>query len=217
MGKAPAGLFFYPDYQCKLGSGSILATDLSEQISTGPAGGFRHRKYEICHEWLPTIGTSTGRMWKFREQWGSGELFLFGKTTEEIESLGDGGYRPWTCIGWRSPNCRRCALDQARSFHNGDVSCFKPLLGQPHRRDPFFLFADSHYRSRPDAAAPLGGLRANGIGVAAESRPQRATSPRPLDVRRVRHRALAGRCLPRHDQLCHHGIATAMKNSDSIG
>jgi len=42
-----------------------------------------------------TIGTSTGRNVEISRAGGAENFFLVGKTTEEIESLGDGGYTPW--------------------------------------------------------------------------------------------------------------------------
>jgi len=113
-----------------------------------------------------TIGTLDGANVEIREQVGAENFFLFGKTTEEIESLGDGGYRPWDLIGEIPELPEVLPLDQARSFQQWRCGVVQALAGQPHR--PRSLLPVRRLRRLPFAprtrSAPPGRTASNGIG-----------------------------------------------------
>jgi len=146
---------FLPDYSVKLGERVYPATDLSEQISTAglEASGTGNMKFAM--NGALTIGTLDGANVEIREQVGAENFFLFGKTTEEIESLSDGGYLPWELIAEIPELPEVLHLIELGHFSNGDVELFKPLLDNLTGRDPFFLFADfaDYLRAQDEVSA----------------------------------------------------------------
>jgi starch phosphorylase len=89
-----------------------------------------------------TIGTLDGANVEIREQVGEDNFFLFGKTTEEIAALRDGGYRPWEFIESLPELSETLNLVQQGHFSNGDTDLFRPLLQNLRAADPFFVLAD---------------------------------------------------------------------------
>jgi starch phosphorylase len=133
---------FLPDYNVKLGERVYPAADLSEQISTAglEASGTGNMKFAM--NGALTIGTLDGANVEIREQVGEENFFLFGKTTEEIAALRDGGYHPWEFIESLPELSETLHLIQQGHFSNGDTDLFRPLLQNLRAADPFFVLAD---------------------------------------------------------------------------
>jgi glycogen phosphorylase len=134
---------FLPDYRVSLAEILIPAASLSEQISTAgkEASGTGNMKFAL--NGALTIGTLDGANIEIKEEVGEENIFIFGKTAEEITAVRNGGYHPWE---WYhdSPRIKR-TLDALRS----DRFCakesglfhwmFEALLDGG---DEYFLLAD---------------------------------------------------------------------------
>ncbi|MFM8524405.1 MAG: glycogen/starch/alpha-glucan phosphorylase [Cyanobacteriota bacterium] len=145
---------FLADYNVKLGEKVYPAADLSEQISTAgkEASGTGNMKFAM--NGALTIGTLDGANVEIREQVGAENFFLFGKTTEEIAALHDGGYRPWELIATLPELAEVLKMIEQGHFSNGDSELFRPLLQNLTGNDPFFVLADfADYLRAQDAVS----------------------------------------------------------------
>ena len=134
---------FLPDYRVSLAEKLIPAADLSEQISTAgkEASGTGNMKFAL--NGALTIGTLDGANIEIKDEVGEENIFIFGKTVEEIAALHDSGYQPWEWYH-RSPRLPRI-LDALRSdrFCSDEPGLFlwifEALL---NGGDEYFLLAD---------------------------------------------------------------------------
>ncbi len=151
---------FLPDYNVTLGQRVYPASDLSEQISTAglEASGTGNMKFAM--NGALTIGTLDGANVEIREQVGAENFFLFGHTTDGIEALRAGTYRPWELIPSIPELPEALQLVEQGHFSNGDTELFKPLLQNLTGRDPYFVMADfSEYMRAQDAVSKAWGDR----------------------------------------------------------
>ncbi|MEB3235192.1 MAG: glycogen/starch/alpha-glucan phosphorylase [Cyanobacteriota bacterium] len=147
---------FLADFNVQLAEKIYPAADLSEQISTAglEASGTGNMKFAL--NGALTIGTLDGANVEIREHVGADNFFLFGRTTEQIAALHDGGYRPWEWVA-ASPVLEQVfALIEAGHFSAGDTELFKPLVQNLVGSDPYAVIADfeayGEAQQRVDAA-----------------------------------------------------------------
>lgn len=133
---------FLPDYNVTNSQPVYPAADLSEQISTAgkEASGTGNMKFSM--NGALTIGTLDGANIEIREAAGFENFFLFGLTTEEVQSVRASGYNPWDY--YNSNATLKAVLDTIATgvFSHGDPNLFRPFLDSLLHHDPFMVLAD---------------------------------------------------------------------------
>ncbi len=132
---------FLPDYRVSLAEQIIPAADLSEQISTAgyEASGTGNMKLGL--NGALTIGTLDGANVEIAEAVGDDNIFIFGKTVEEVSELQQ-GYNPYHY--YKSNPVLKRAIDSLMdgSFSQHKPDLLKPLAEDLMHRDPFMALAD---------------------------------------------------------------------------
>jgi starch phosphorylase len=133
---------FLPNFNVGNGQRIYPAADLSEQISTAgkEASGTGNMKFMM--NGALTIGTLDGANIEIREEAGAGNFFLFGHTTEEVEALKRGGYRPME--HYLADPALKATLDLIAGglFSPNERDLFRPLVDNLLYSDQYLLLAD---------------------------------------------------------------------------
>jgi len=134
---------FLPNYNVSLAEQIIPATDLSEQISTAGTEASGTGNMKSMLNGAVTIGSLDGANIEIQEAVGAENIFIFGKTAEQVEAALAAGYDPHV-IYEREPELKR-VIDMIRTgyFSSGNASAFGPLLDELFRsRDRYLVLAD---------------------------------------------------------------------------
>ncbi len=135
-------IIFLPNYSVSLAEQIIPAANLSEQISTAGKEASGTGNMKLGLNGACTIGTLDGANVEMLEQVGAENMFIFGHTVEELESLQQSGYRPYDW--YQNDPELKILLDWM------DADCFEDHGHFPLRvirknlleSDPFFVLAD---------------------------------------------------------------------------
>ncbi len=134
---------FLPNYSVSLASKIIPAADVSEQISTAGKEASGTGNMKLALNGAVTIGTLDGANVEIREEVGNENIFIFGKTADEVEELWARGYNPYEY--YLADDELRSLVDwlASGSFTPEDPDLLRPLA----RRlldggDPFLVLAD---------------------------------------------------------------------------
>jgi starch phosphorylase len=143
-------VFFWPNYGVSAAENIIPASDLSEQISTAgkEASGTGNMKFAL--NGALTIGTLDGANVEILEEVGEDNIFIFGKTVEEVEDLRKNGYDPFSF--YENDEELKAVLDWLSSdfFCPGKGGLISDLTkGLLDWGDPYLVLAD--YRAYIDA------------------------------------------------------------------
>jgi len=134
------GVFFLPNYSVSAAEVIFPACDLSEQISTAgyEASGTGNMKAAL--NGALTIGTLDGANIEILEAVGAPNIYIFGKTAEEIAALKAAGDDPRRHIA-ACPALKR-VVEEIPNLPGAETGTFKPILDELLGRDRFFNCAD---------------------------------------------------------------------------
>ena len=135
---------FLENYRVSLAEKLMPAADLSEQISTAgkEASGTGNMKFMMNA--ALTIGTMDGANIEMYQQVGGENMFLFGHTADQLQTLRLRGYQPNEFLA-TSPGLREVLDHMSAGFGDGkryhDLSN-RLLFGHGGQADEYFLIAD---------------------------------------------------------------------------
>ena len=145
---------FLPDYRVSLAEKIIPASDLSEQISTAGKEASGTGNMKLALNGALTIGTLDGANVEMLEHVGPDNIFIFGLTVEEVQSLQSRGYNPWDY--YAADDELRAVLDWLRSGHftPDEPHSLEPVVRSLlDHGDPYLVLAD--YRSYCECQAKV--------------------------------------------------------------
>jgi starch phosphorylase len=147
---------FLPNYRVSLAQRIVPASDLSEQISTAGKEASGTGNMKLALNGSLTIGTLDGANVEIREEVGDENIFIFGKTVEEVTELVQKGYRPREF--YEANEELRAVVDWLGSdyFTPGESGVLSRLRDNLINSDPFLVLADfesyNECQKRVDAA-----------------------------------------------------------------
>jgi len=147
-------IVFIPNYSVSLAQKIIPAANLSEQISTAGLEASGTGNMKLALNGALTIGTLDGANIEIRDNVGAENIFIFGKTVEEVRALQQNGYSPTDSIK-QSPQLQEVlGMIKDGSFFTGNPSPMEPLYETLTQDDPFLVCADfdSYVQAQSEAA-----------------------------------------------------------------
>ena len=134
---------FLPNYSVSMAQEIFPAAELSQQISTAgmEASGTGNMKFAL--NGALTIGTLDGANIEMLEEVGQDNMFIFGKTAQEIETLRQNGYNSREILAGDPELQEIINMIDRGTFNPDQPDLFKPLIDiLIQGNDPFFVLAD---------------------------------------------------------------------------
>ncbi|MGB1271054.1 MAG: glycogen/starch/alpha-glucan phosphorylase, partial [Endozoicomonas sp.] len=140
---------FLPNYRVSLAEKIIPAADVSEQISTAGFEASGTGNMKMALNGALTVGTLDGANVEIAEEVGNDNIFIFGKTVEEVSELRQRGYDPRDIYNQHDE--LREVIDWLASgdLCPDEADAFRPLVQSLLDSDYFLTLAD--YQSYSDA------------------------------------------------------------------
>ena len=135
-------IVYAPNYNVSMAERLIPAADLSEQISTAGMEASGTGNMKLAMNGALTIGTLDGANVEIRDHVGPENIFIFGKTAEEVQATRDAGYEPSAAIEASLALGRVVKQIRDGVFSPDDPSRFHGLLDNLCHHDWFMVAAD---------------------------------------------------------------------------
>jgi len=134
---------FLPNYRVSLAQRIVPAADLSEQISTAGKEASGTGNMKLALNGALTIGTLDGANVEILEEVGDENIFIFGKTVEQVNALCAKGYKPEDF--YNANEELRAVVDWVGSNYftpDEPPGVLHPLCENLLHHDPFLCLAD---------------------------------------------------------------------------
>ena len=134
---------FIPNYDVSNAELIVPAADLSEQISTAGTEASGTGNMKLALNGALTIGTLDGANVEIGEEVGKENIFIFGLTTDEVDSLQAKGYQPWDYYNANAELREVLNMIGSGFFSPDQPDRFKPIIDNLLQRgDKYLLLAD---------------------------------------------------------------------------
>ena len=133
---------FLPNYRVSLAEIIIPAADVSEQISTAGKEASGTGNMKLALNGAVTIGTADGANIEIAEAVGDDNIFLFGKSVDEMKALDKSGYKPHDY--YENDRDLKACLDWLESdyFTPGNPGELSALRSNLVDHDPYRVLVD---------------------------------------------------------------------------
>ena len=135
-------IVYLENYNVSLAERLIPAADLSEQISTAgmEASGTGNMKFAL--NGALTVGTLDGANVEIRDRVGAENIFIFGKTAEQVAARRAGGARGRTAVEASSALTDVLEVISSGLFSPQEPNLFDDIIGGLYDHDYFMVAAD---------------------------------------------------------------------------
>ena len=135
-------IVFPPNYNVSMAERLIPAADLSEQISTAGMEASGTGNMKLSMNGALTVGTLDGANVEIREAVGPENIFIFGKTADEVNAMRDKGYDSRPAIEADERLARVITQIERGVFSPDDPGRFRAIGDTLRHHDWFMVTAD---------------------------------------------------------------------------
>lgn len=133
---------FIPNYDVTTATDIIPAADLSEQISTAGTEASGTGNMKLALNGALTIGTMDGANVEIHNEVGNENIFIFGHTVDELDTLREKGYHPHDYYEANSELKRVIDMIGSGYFSPGEPARYQTIVENLLSSDTYMLLAD---------------------------------------------------------------------------